>query len=157
MKLDLKLWLRRSTGQELNRVRGEYHQDVEGHTDKKPMFVWMTFSGIEEVCIAGASDGWHILAKERPIDPLDMAEHGRTLIRDMSGVFPFDCSVGHSLESVSLIVSPTPDSIIGFQMEFGSDRSAVVLNWGDELFLGDGNDWPDDWGSDPDPIQVIPL
>jgi hypothetical protein len=129
---------RRALDRRLAKVAGTYHM-YNGRPSAEPTSIWLTFDGMPPYRFAGASDGWRLLVDSEAPKEFTMQESGAVRLRDMSATPSFGRVMDQPVRKVWLIVSPTPDDVVGVRFDF--DGATVrILNWGDEMYVG--SEWP---------------
>jgi hypothetical protein len=120
-------------GHPLRKIVASVHV-FEGSIDSEFLAVWFIFEDVPAIRLLGASDGEALIADNEPFEPVDMAESGEVVIADISNKTVFGNSIGKSLHKISRVESNK--RTVGVQFDFGESLKPLVLNWGDELYLG---------------------
>jgi hypothetical protein len=128
--------IQKAIGRKLFNVFGSYY--FKSHEfDETPLSIWLYFESISPIRFLGDSNGWNISLDEKEPEPIDMGEAGEICIRDLSQKPIFKSIIHQELKSVSTFDSPDEGNIIGFRLDFGVPGKLIILNWGDELYIGE--------------------
>jgi hypothetical protein len=133
--------LSKAAGRSLKQVAASLHS-FEGRLGNTPICLWLVFEGLQGFRLFGAADGWHIGVDDAQPEPVDMGGSGEIVIHDISRESIFREMLNRTLKGGWTIESPTRGSVIGVRFDFGLPVKPLVLNWGDEIYLGD--DFPHD-------------
>jgi hypothetical protein len=126
--------LRESVGKRLTSAGGTFHV-LEGRVSAEPLALWLGFEGMRSVRFSGTSDGWHLIADEAEPENVDMQESGSIRFFDLAELPIISHVIGMVVRDAWLVLSPGPDDVIGFRLDFES-CTIRVLNWGDTICLG---------------------
>lgn len=135
---------RRALDHRLRKILGSDYVS-KGQTEKRaiaPINLWLAFEGMSLIRILGSADGATLLADQVMPEPSDMDEAGEIVIRDVSKKFAFHDALNKNLQAVSIIAEAGLRStveeqvVVGVRFDFGLNIRPIVLNWGDELYIG---------------------
>ena len=129
-------------GLKLQKVVASVHIFGEETLSDVPLCVWLFFDNLPVVRLSGAPDGWGLQADETYPEPTDLEESGEIILRDVSRKSIFRIGLGRKVKAVWTIQScPTGESF-GLRFDFGQPIKPLILNWGDELYMG--STYPED-------------
>lgn len=114
---------------------GALLHEYEGHLSTQMHDLWLGFEGKEPLRFSEASDGEHLLVDSDEPEEVDMQESGRTRFVGLESDALFSPAMGLPLRRAWLVLSPGPRDVIGVRLTFET-CTMLVLNWGDELYLG---------------------
>lgn len=138
-------------GQRLGSVIGEVHC-FDGSFSETPNSVTLLFDERDPLRVSGDADGWRIrLDRTFPL-PKQMEESGEIVLRDLSRASAVKDCIHQQLKLVWTLESPKGQAV-GLRFDFGSNQKLMILNWGDEIIVG--NTYPA--GPDIETIVEVPL
>lgn len=143
-------------GRKLRKVVASVHVVGAEAPDNAPLCLWFFFDPLPVVRLSGAPDGWSIQTDDTLPEPFDLEESGEIILRDVSHKSIFRKALGRTLRAVWSVQSSPAEEIIGMRFDFGPSSKPLVLNWGDELYIGET--YPDD-AKDGEIVEVpiIPV
>ena len=126
----------RAVGHSLRKVVASVHIFGEERLSDAPLCLWLFFESLPGVRLFGASDGWHMEADDTPPEPVDMGDSGEIVLRDISRKSIFRQVLEQALRGAWTVESAREGGVIGVRFDFGMPLKPLVLNWGDELYIG---------------------
>ena len=127
----------KAIGHPLQRAVASVHGFEGRISNEPPLCLWLYFEGLSVIRLYGASDGEQLRVDHaRPV-AIDMGKYGELLLRDASKIPVVQQVLGNPLKGVWLVKSLPNDRIIGVRLDFGLAIKPIILNWGDELYVGE--------------------
>ena len=127
----------KAIGHPLQKVIASVHLIDRETLSDVPLCLWLFFERVPGLRLRGSADGWHLEADEALPDPVDMGESGGIVLRDISRTSIFRQMLGKKLQGAWAVESAPEGEVVGMRFDFGLPITPIVLNWGDELYIGD--------------------
>jgi len=143
----------RAIGHTLHKIVASVHvYDSKAWCDI-PLCLWLFFDTLPGLRLSGAADGCSIQADDTPPEPMDLEESGEIILRDVSRKSVFQRALGRDLQAAWSVQSAPTGEVIGICFDFGQSITPCVLNWSDELYIGEH--YPAD--ASQDELREVPL
>lgn len=138
-------------GRPLKRVAASVYA-LEGKIYDGASELWLYFDGLPPLRLRGDPDGWRLLLDGMPPEPLDVAEMGELVVRDITLQSVFRAVKGMPLLAAWWVESNLDTGYVGLRFDFGAFVKPIVMNLGDQLYIS--HRYPHDMFAGEEYIEV---
>lgn len=100
-----------------------------------PQELLLVFEHKRQVTLMCSNDGESLILDSRKLEPTNLGEYGKEIIRDISYLPCWKNLIGQTLTKIFIIKSLGKPCLIGLKFSFENDLSVIVVNLGDEIFM----------------------